>query len=748
MNIKKLTTFLIFFTIWAAALFYIVFHIKSIDTNIYSLISIENDSILSSMNENLSSSVIFFFDNISSIDTVEKYNKKYSVFKSINTGIASKYDIFISDINDLKIASFKRSSLDDINEDSSSFFSSHIDALFNSFIIKMLPLEQDFFMLANHSALLENGGKFNYDIENDILYTEYNNTIYYMVQAELKESYNPSLLLELVSNIKADLGSGAVISGGALFNADGHKNGIRESIYMTILSILLSAFILLTAFRQKSILLLMTTIVFSLTMGLAGCILLFGQIHILSIIVSASLIGLVVDFSLHWLSNNQNKILKSSSIKLVVKYLLINFIITAFGYLLFMFSFMLLLQQIAVISIITLLASLLYTIFFIPHILEGSYYSTGKVFNKVFEKYIYSIQYLQCHKKVVLIIMIIITAVGGIKFILTSSFEDNIKNYSSINKTFLDDTILAGDISGMKNPSNYIVIDNYSLDKEYSLTQELIKNNLIKEYNGLSSIFLSISEQDTLKNIFKSAADNNSIVNMYISAGLDIAFIKNEFNSITSIPSMNINDILNKQAAAPYKYLYDNNSGLLFFESDFSYKELVANNKFNQILSANNSEYYNLVEMINSYFSIVKSHAVLLKLLGIIAGFIALAFVFSIKKSFNITFAVVLSLLFSIAIFSIFSIDVNIFAVFGFILAGAVGIDYAVLMLNNDIDIKNRYFGVFTSAVTSMVSFVILMSSSTYAVFTFGLSVALSLFIFIYTIPLFGISDENKKSGY
>ena len=110
-----------------------------------------------------------------------------------------------------------------------------------------------------------------------------------------------------------------------------------------------------------------------------------------------------------------------------------------------------------------------------------------------------------------------------------------------------------------------------------------------------------------------------------------------------------------------------------------------------------------------------------------------------------ISFAVLLSLLFSISIFSIFSIDINIFAVFGFILAGAVGIDYAVLMLNENINISDRYFGIFTSALTSMVSFIILITSATYAVFTFGLSVALSLFIFLYILPLFAFYNKNAS---
>lgn len=697
------------------------------------------------MNKNLSSSILFLFDNISNIDTVSQLNNKYNIFKSINTGAASNYESFINDIDLLKTAALKRSYLEDIKDNSTDFFNKHIDALLNSFIIKILPLEKDFFMLSSHSALLESGGNFKYDIKNDVLYTVYNNKTYYMVQAVLYDKYNPTHLLYLVQDLKRSLGSSVIISGGALFNADGHKQGINESIYMTILSILLSALILLTAFRKKSILYLMTTIIFSLTLGLAGCIFIFGTIHILSIIVSASLIGLVVDFSLHWLANNQNKVIKSSSIRLIVKYLIVNFIITAVGYMLFMFSFMLLLQQIAVISIITLFASLLYTIFFLPYILDGAYYTTSNIFNKIFHKYLKSIDFLMSYRLFVLLITAVIIIAGSIKLIATSTFSDNIKNYSSINKDFLKDTIIAGDITGMKNPSNYLVIDNYTIDKEHKLIISLLKNNLINNYKGLSQVFLSVPEQAVLKDIFSKSKDNSSIINMYIETGLDKNFIEEEFNKALSFKIMDINEILNINTAAPFRYLYQNNHGVVFFESNKSYNDLMDNNTFKNILFLYDAEYYNLVEMINMYFSQIKSHAVILKLIGIFVGFFILSIVFSLKKSLKISFAVLLSLLFAISIFSILSIDINIFAVFGFILAGAVGIDYAVLMLNENINELDRYFGIFTSALTSIVSFVILTTSATYAVFTFGLSVALSLLIFLYILPLFAF--YNKKAG-
>lgn len=99
---------------------------------------------LSNMNTSLASNVIFLFDDISSIDIVEKYNKKYNIFKTINKGIASQYELFIKDVNDLKIASFNKNDINNIKKGTSLFFNNHIDSLLNSFLIKIVPLEKDF----------------------------------------------------------------------------------------------------------------------------------------------------------------------------------------------------------------------------------------------------------------------------------------------------------------------------------------------------------------------------------------------------------------------------------------------------------------------------------------------------------------------------------------------------------------------------------------------------------------------------
>ena len=70
-------------------------------------------------------------------------------------------------------------------------------------------------------------------------------------------------------------------------------------------------------------------------------------------------------------------------------------------------------------------------------------------------------------------------------------------------------------------------------------------------------------------------------------------------------------------------------------------------------------------------------------------------------------------------------VHVNIFAIFGLILASAVGIDYLIFALNEDLSRRERVFGILAAFVTSFISFFALSFSQTPAVSVFGLAVSL-----------------------
>ena len=76
---------------------------------------------------------------------------------------------------------------------------------------------------------------------------------------------------------------------------------------------------------------------------------------------------------------------------------------------------------------------------------------------------------------------------------------------------------------------------------------------------------------------------------------------------------------------------------------------------------------------------------------------------------------------FTLGAFAVFS-DVNVFVIFGVILASAVGVDYLLLA-----PARGKILGVSLAAGTSIISFLALAIGQTHAVFSFGSSVDLGV---------------------
>ena len=98
---------------------------------------------------------------------------------------------------------------------------------------------------------------------------------------------------------------------------------------------------------------------------------------------------------------------------------------------------------------------------------------------------------------------------------------------------------------------------------------------------------------------------------------------------------------------------------------------------------------------------------------------------FGAARSLLVMSVIALGVLAVLCGFVALGVHVNIFAIFGLILASAVGIDYLIFALNEDLSQQERVFGIFAAFITSFISFFALSFSQTPAVSVFGLAVSL-----------------------
>jgi predicted exporter len=113
-------------------------------------------------------------------------------------------------------------------------------------------------------------------------------------------------LMPLLEGFKTDLpgrfaGSDFVMAGALPHAAAGTKSGIHEMSTVGLGSLLGIVVMLIALFRSaRPFVLTLTAIALGCVGGFAACLLIFGEVHLLTLIFGSSLVGISVDYSLHY----------------------------------------------------------------------------------------------------------------------------------------------------------------------------------------------------------------------------------------------------------------------------------------------------------------------------------------------------------------------------------------------------------------------------------------------------------------
>lgn len=712
--------FALVFILCASCIF---FYSNKIDFNIYNLLHIKHSSEFAKLQGAFINKIVFLSDSKELIKKLNTLNEKYPVFASFENGI-NLDKVFFQSLNELKIATFGDYEL--LKKSPQDFFTQSALSLFDQFSPKILPLNQDFFSLASRSKLLEQKTKVKVNLSDGTMYIQEGEKTLYLAFGILKKHYSKSQLIAFSEELRNE--KITMMSGSALFSAYGEINGNQEGIIISTIALLLSLGFLFFAFKTPKILYLIIVIAFSLCFGLAISFLILPKIHILSLIMSISLIGIILDFALHFMCYQEGKKITKQSIYPMRNIFILGFVISASGYIVFLFSPLAFLHQIAIISIFSLLGALLITFFCIPSLFEGNIFHSSKSFDWVLKNLWNSVLFLRRHQYFVYILLMMIASFGAY-VITTQNTQENIKNYASTPQFLLDDAIQIAKTTGIASPTQVLVLTHCDLKCERGLIHQLKEEKLIKDAKGLSQLFLSPQEQEEVIEIFKQASQDPKILSIFTQLGIEKP--QTFFAPIIQSPAQSIPELLQNPLTQDYQSLYlKEDEQMVILDSSIN---LSNNQAFHTILTNTSKthnakiEYFNLTQEINQGFETIKQNAILLKIIGLAIAFALLLFIYGFKQSLKIIAIIILSALLTLGVLGLLGLEINIFAIFGLILASAIGIDYIIFATNSHTSAFLRFKSIVCACVTSFISFFLLFFSSTYAVAIFGLSVALGI---------------------
>lgn len=727
---KKIATILAFIFVFLASLGYSLASLKNVQTDIFSLINFKDAKeakVLKEVQDEMASNFLVLVNSKELAKNVQSLALKSSLFKSFEANIDINLNDIKSDINRSKIALLSRADLELLKSDKNAFFKKRAEEIFNSFSFRLLNVNDDFFSLS--SGFSAKNGNVSLNLADLMLEVKDGKKSFFLLKGELKKGVSSEGLINFYNELNAlKVGQNELfVHSSALYQAFSKQKNESESLYMSVVSLSLTAIFLMLAFRNLRIFYVIFIAAFGFSVAFAGTLLCLNELNILTILISTSLIGLMFDYVLHWLSKNEGEAIRASSIKNMLKIFLLGLLITLSGYMAFTFSDLRLLKEVALFSAFALVAAFLASYFFMPLVFEGVKFYRSKVFDRFLTKFCDLSGAAARHLGVkFLTISLILLAIFLVFDLKNLSKSENVKDYSNMPKSLLADSSYILSLTG--NNQNTMIVTRSNGDilaDEKSLLDELKKRNLIKDESSLSDMFLSKSEQSELKEAFKKALNDEQIYVIYEKFGFSKDEVRSEILKVLSKKELSANEILALKSMKDFKkFMLDENASVAYVSG------FVKGAASDEVLERHNAFSLNFASSLNESLTQAKELALKLKIAALVVAFLLLWFYFSALISVLVMGVIIFGVLLTLFIFAVFGINLSIFGVFGLILASAVGIDYMIFALNESLSEKERIYGIFCAFITSFISFFTLSFSQTAALSVFGLSVSLCVLIY------------------
>ena len=495
----------------------------------------------------------------------------------------------------------------------------------------------------------------------------------------------------------------------------------RSIFEINLICILSTLFVIGLIFWYFGTLLPLIPIAISIGTGIyAGyCVtaLIFKDIHILTFVFSTTLIGVCVDYSLHYFVALK-ECTNDNVIKSIFESLTVSLITTVSAFLILLFADFVLLRQISVFTIIGLITVYGIVVLWYP-LLKSRIFSIKSNDKIIFSKLSMLNKFLiptnsNIFVKLVSVVAVILLLVG----LSRTHFDDNIKNMYTPPKNLLNAEKLFTEVVGTNNDTTIFVVKGKNLqeilEKEENISDELEADKDVK-YQALSKFLPSEKRQKSnqilRKELYQARLKEYAVfLPTQTRARLLRQGVNNDF-----LVANNHFDFLKKS------FLIDKNTSIM-------------------LVSGYNGEPIKDAKIINFQKDISSQirhcRKICLGLLVPIFGllYLLLAKIYDYKSGLKILLPSICAVIFVFAILGLFGCAVNLFHLLAIFLIIGFGLDYSVFRFTNP---EKSNDSVLLSCMTTVFSFALLAFAGFKLISSLGIVLALGLLSsYIFSIKL------------
>ena len=570
--------------------------------------------------------------------------------------------------------------------------------LIDPFSIMLVPLNQDPFMLfEDYIKSLDNG---NLDL------IEYNGKYYKVMRLEVnnQDVLSPDIVnkqIKTLVDLQDEISNDDVkiyLTGTPVHS---YYASSRSMLEVNIICVLSFLFIIGICYFYFGNLKLLFPIVLGLGAGILSgylvCSIVFSSIHVLTFVFSTTLIGICIDYMLHYfIEKDLDKIFKSLTVSMLTT-------VSAFAVLLF--SGVELLKQISIFTMTGLFTVYSAVVLFCPFVKIET--SRKNISFQIPDKF-----------KKIFAIFVILVSVAGMFFL---KFNDDIRNLYVPSKKLMSAEKLFASVTGGNRKTSFAVVSGKNIQDILEKEEAISKNLNSNDYQALSKFVPSIKQQkmnfELRKSLYKSK----------LNAYAEFLSPKEKQQLLSERQG---NDFLEYMPVFSEFLLSDNRSLMVLYD---------INNP--KIITDSGAEYVDVTRDITQKIRNCRISCVRMLLPIFVILFALLALIYKPKTAIKITVPSVFAALFAISLVSITGQEINLFHILAIFLIVGFGLDYSVFRASG---IKSSSDAVLLSCLTSVFSFLLLAFTGFKLISSLGFILSTGLTISYLTSLLFDYKREDE----
>ncbi len=587
----------------------------------------------------------------------------------------------------------------------------------------------------------------NFNVKNGYLYTQYQDQPYLLITATLAHSpygSHAQKAVQFITQAEHDISQrygASTLHTGVVFYADfGAQSAKSEISTIGVFSLVGVVLLLLVVFRSTTPLLLaLLSIGIGLICAMAITTLIFGKVHLFSLVFGASLIGVSIDYAFHYLTERLAQGDKWDSyqgLKHIFAAISLGLVTSLVGYLGMLIAPFPGLQQLAVFSAIGLIAAYASVVAWYP--ILASKPSNNQV---IPGQALWNAWFKLWQKPAVKIGLPLATFLVSGLLVTQAQYNDDIRQLQALPHNLKQQEQKISELSGLQASSQMLLITASNsqalLEKLEQLDSPLNKwkdDNIISGYQSLSQYLPSNSRQ---------SKDYQLIKSLYQQQGKPLATAL----GLNKTPQfehpfapISLDTFLSSDVSKPVRFLYlgalGNHVAAVVTLNYVSKTDVSKTHVIHDFAQKTKGVYYlNKAEEISNLFAEYRGK--ILELLGgaILVILLVVSMRYGLKHGVLIVLPSMIACIAGLAVTVVIGSNLNLFNLLALILIVGIGIDYTLFFAEKTRS-ASTLLAISLSAATTLLSFGLLALSNTHAIHSFGLTVLCGIFIAWLLAPL------------